>query len=162
MKTRKVFGNRFEPVVGRCVYRQEREPNGVTAVSYTHLLYRQRVNYLAVVVCLDAGDGVRLFVIAAQLGSDYKKPDAITRIEADNYRQIVYPLPVEEMCIRDSCDSIRFAFLTVNAPPYNWFETVAENFPGLHLVMSCVCASSFYAVAFDAQDGQISWTERCV
>lgn len=57
------------------------------------------------------------------------------------------------------CDSIRFAFLTVNAPPYNWFETVAESFPGLHLVMSCVCASSFYAVVFDAQDGQISWTE---
>ena len=57
------------------------------------------------------------------------------------------------------CDSIRFAFLTVNAPPYNWFETVAESFPGLHLVMSCVCASSFSAVAFDAQDGQISWTE---
>ena len=58
------------------------------------------------------------------------------------------------------CDSIQFAFLAVNAPPYNWFETVAESFPGLHLVMSCVCASSFYAVAFDAQDGQISWTER--
>ena len=29
--------------------------------------------------------------------SDYRKPDAITRIEADNYRQIVYPLPVEDL-----------------------------------------------------------------
>ena len=33
----------------------------------------------------------------AKLGSDYKKPDAITRIEEDNYREIVYPLPVEDL-----------------------------------------------------------------
>src|SRR5699024_1427130 len=37
MKTRKAFGNRFEPVVGRCVYRQEREPNGVTVAVPTHV-----------------------------------------------------------------------------------------------------------------------------
>ncbi|WP_297233457.1 DNA polymerase IV [uncultured Flavonifractor sp.] len=35
--------------------------------------------------------------ITAKLGSDYKKPDAITRIERDNYREIVYPLPVEDL-----------------------------------------------------------------
>ena len=29
--------------------------------------------------------------VTANLGSDYKKPDAITRIEADNYKEIVYP-----------------------------------------------------------------------
>ena len=33
----------------------------------------------------------------AKLGSDYKKPDAITRIEDDNYKEIVYPLPVEDL-----------------------------------------------------------------
>ena len=33
----------------------------------------------------------------AKLGSDYKKPDAITRIERDNYREVVYPLPVEDL-----------------------------------------------------------------
>ena len=33
----------------------------------------------------------------AKLGSDYKKPDAITRIEADNYKEVVYPLPVEDL-----------------------------------------------------------------
>ena len=27
----------------------------------------------------------------------YKKPDAITRIEADNYKEIVYPLPVQDL-----------------------------------------------------------------
>ena len=35
--------------------------------------------------------------ITAKLGSDYKKPDAITRIEKDNYEEIVYPLPVEDL-----------------------------------------------------------------
>ena len=35
--------------------------------------------------------------VTAKLGSDYKKPDAITRIERDNYADIVYPLPVEDL-----------------------------------------------------------------
>ncbi len=35
--------------------------------------------------------------ITAKLGSDYKKPDAITHIGRDNYKQIVYPLPVEDL-----------------------------------------------------------------
>ena len=35
--------------------------------------------------------------ITAKLGSDYRKPDGITRIEADNYKEIVYPLPVEDL-----------------------------------------------------------------
>ncbi|WP_312281040.1 DNA polymerase IV [Oscillibacter sp.] len=35
--------------------------------------------------------------ITAKLGSDYKKPNAITRIEKDNYKEIVYPLPVEDL-----------------------------------------------------------------
>lgn len=31
----------------------------------------------------------------AKLGSDYKKPDAITKIDRENFRGIVWPLPVE-------------------------------------------------------------------
>lgn len=41
--------------------------------------------------------GVANNKITAKLGSDYKKPDAITRIEGDNYKEIVYPLPVEDL-----------------------------------------------------------------
>jgi len=41
--------------------------------------------------------GVANNKITAKLGSDYKKPDAITRIEADNYKELVYPLPVEDL-----------------------------------------------------------------
>ena len=41
--------------------------------------------------------GVANNKITAKLGSDYRKPDAITRIEADNYKEIVYPLPAKDL-----------------------------------------------------------------
>lgn len=46
---------------------------------------------------ITASIGVADNKITAKLGSDYKKPDAITRIEKDNYKEIVYPLPVEDL-----------------------------------------------------------------
>ena len=46
---------------------------------------------------ITASIGVANSKVTAKLGSDYKKPDAITRIEADNYKKIVYPLPVEDL-----------------------------------------------------------------
>ena len=46
---------------------------------------------------ITASIGVADNKITAKLGSDYKKPDAITRIEQDNYKEIVYPLPVEDL-----------------------------------------------------------------
>ena len=46
---------------------------------------------------ITASIGVADNKITAKLGSDYKKPDAITRIEADNYKEIVYPLPVDDL-----------------------------------------------------------------
>lgn len=38
--------------------------------------------------------GVSFNKTYAKLGSDYKKPDAVTLITRENFRQIVYPLPV--------------------------------------------------------------------
>ena len=35
--------------------------------------------------------------ILAKLGSDYKKPDAITVINKDNFRKIVFPLPASDL-----------------------------------------------------------------
>ena len=41
--------------------------------------------------------GVSFNKITAKLGSDYKKPDAITIIEPENYKKIVYPLPAGDL-----------------------------------------------------------------
>ena len=41
--------------------------------------------------------GVSFNKVFAKLGSDYKKPDAITCISRENYQQIVYPLPVSDL-----------------------------------------------------------------
>jgi len=35
--------------------------------------------------------------IFAKLGSDMKKPDATTVISEQNFREVVWPLPVEEL-----------------------------------------------------------------
>ena len=41
--------------------------------------------------------GISFNKVFAKLGSDYKKPDAITYIGRENFKEIVYPLPVEEL-----------------------------------------------------------------
>ncbi len=41
--------------------------------------------------------GVSFNKIFAKLGSDYKKPDATTVLDRENYQRILYPLPVDRM-----------------------------------------------------------------
>ena len=41
--------------------------------------------------------GVSWNKIYAKLGSDYKKPDAITVFSRENYKQFIYPLPVSDL-----------------------------------------------------------------
>lgn len=41
--------------------------------------------------------GVSFNKIFAKLGSDYKKPDAVTVISKDNFRDIVWPLPCDDL-----------------------------------------------------------------
>ncbi len=41
--------------------------------------------------------GVSFNKVFAKLGSDYKKPDATTVISRENYKSIVYPLPVSDL-----------------------------------------------------------------
>ena len=48
-------------------------------------------------VGLTVSIGVSFSKIFAKLGSDMKKPDAITVISQENYRQLIWPLPVGEI-----------------------------------------------------------------
>ncbi|MDO4270685.1 MAG: DNA polymerase IV [Eubacteriales bacterium] len=41
--------------------------------------------------------GVSFNKIFAKLGSDYKKPDAVTVFDHENFRELVWPLPVEDL-----------------------------------------------------------------
>ena len=41
--------------------------------------------------------GVSFNKVFAKLGSDYKKPDAVTVIDEENYRKIAFPLPVGDL-----------------------------------------------------------------
>ena len=41
--------------------------------------------------------GVSFNKVFAKLGSDYKKPDAVTVISEENFKQIVWPLPVSDL-----------------------------------------------------------------
>jgi DNA polymerase-4 len=41
--------------------------------------------------------GVSFNKVFAKLGSDYKKPDATTVIDRDNFRSLVWPLPAEDL-----------------------------------------------------------------
>lgn len=41
--------------------------------------------------------GVSFCKVFAKMGSDYKKPDATTLITRDNYREIIWPLPVSDL-----------------------------------------------------------------
>lgn len=55
---------------------------------------RSRVkNELGITVSI----GVSFNKIFAKLGSDYKKPDAVTVISRDNYKKIVWPLPCSDL-----------------------------------------------------------------
>ena len=41
--------------------------------------------------------GVSFNKVFAKLGSDYKKPDAVTEISRDNFKDIVWPMPVSDL-----------------------------------------------------------------
>lgn len=53
--------------------------------------------------------GVSYNKIFAKMGSDYKKPDAITEITPENYKELLYPLPVGDLFMvgRHSAEKLR-------------------------------------------------------
>lgn len=63
---------------------------------------------------ITASIGVANNKITAKLGSDYKKPDAITRIGQDNYKEIVYPLPVDDLLYVGPATSKKLRAIGIN------------------------------------------------
>ncbi len=73
---------------------------------------------------LSVSIGVSFNKIFAKLGSDYKKPDAVTVISPQNYKQIVHPLPAKDLFYVGSATHRRLASCGIftigdiaNAPP---------------------------------------------
>ncbi len=58
--------------------------------------------------------GVSWNKIFAKLGSDYKKPDAVTCISRENYREIVWPLPVEDLLYVGRATSARLRAIGIS------------------------------------------------
>ena len=58
--------------------------------------------------------GVSWNKIFAKLGSDYKKPDAVTIISRENYREKVWPLPVEDLLYVGRATSARLRAIGIN------------------------------------------------
>ena len=66
---------------------------GADGVKIAHEI-RERIKYeLGITVSI----GVSYNKIFAKLGSDYKKPDAVTEISRDNYKDIAWPLPAGDL-----------------------------------------------------------------
>ena len=57
--------------------------------------------------------GVSWNKVFAKLGSDYRKPDAVTLISRDNYRDIVWPLPAEELLYVGRSTRVKLAALGI-------------------------------------------------
>ena len=67
--------------------------SGVDGEAIAHEIRRRVKQELGITVSI----GVSFNKIFAKLGSDYKKPDAVTVISRENYRDIVFPLKAEDL-----------------------------------------------------------------
>lgn len=57
--------------------------------------------------------GLSFSKVYAKLGSDYKKPDAITVFDKSNYRQLVFPLPVSDLLYVGSATTRKLADMAI-------------------------------------------------
>lgn len=83
--------------------------------------------------------GVSFNRIFAKLGSDYKKPDAVTVITRDNFREIVWPLPAGELFLvgRQTVQSLhRLGIKTIGQLASFPVDMLVERFGKMGAVMS--------------------------
>ena len=70
-----------------------------------HAIRRRVKRELGITVSI----GVSFTKTFAKLGSDYKKPDAVTLFSRENYRQLVWPLPARDMLFVGAATAARLA-----------------------------------------------------
>ena len=63
---------------------------------------------------ITASVGVSFNKIFAKMGSDYKKPDATTIITRDNYRELLWPLPVSDLLFVGRATTERFHYCSID------------------------------------------------
>lgn len=85
--------------------------------------------------------GVSFNKTFAKLGSDYKKPDAVTVFSRENYRQLVWPLPISELIYvgHSTKDKLAERFLytigdVAKASPALLFALLGKWGPALHAI----------------------------
>lgn len=84
--------------------------------------------------------GVSFNKVFAKLGSDYKKPDAITEISRENFRQIVYPLPVGSLLFvgkRTEADLLRMGIRTVGELAAAEDDAIVRHFGKMGRMLLC-------------------------
>lgn len=84
--------------------------------------------------------GVSWNKIFAKLGSDYKKPDAITVISRDNFRKIAWPLPVGDLLYVGRATSGKlksYGILTIGDLAKTNPEFLCKVFGKIGLVLHC-------------------------
>lgn len=70
-----------------------RVKNFEQAVAFAEMLRKQIVEEIGITISV----GVSFNKVFAKLGSDYKKPNATTLISPENYKEIVWKLPAEDL-----------------------------------------------------------------
>lgn len=89
--------------------------------------------------------GVSWNKIFAKLGSDYKKPDAVTVITPQNYKAILWPLPVEDLIFvgKRAAERLRAAGITTIGELAVQQEIVLQNMLGKNGTMLWRYANGF-------------------
>lgn len=78
--------------------------------------------------------GVSFTKVFAKLGSDYKKPDAVTVINQDNFKNIVWPLPVSDLLMVGRQTGKLFKMLNINTigDLANYDQTILQKHLGIN------------------------------